>query len=297
MPLPGPHTKQIDILVDLDGHTENNRLLVFARKSAPIQVTWLGYPNTTGLSTMDYRLTDGFADPVGMTERYHSEKLVRLPECFSCYKPPQGEPEVSALPARKKGYVTLGSFNNSTKITADVIAVWVNILLAIPSAHLVLKNAGLSGKNRQQTLHRKFSDLGISPERLTLLGHDASLSDHLARYGDIDIGLDPFPYNGTTTTCEALWMGVPVVVLEGNTHAGRVGVSLMTNLGLPDFIGHSVEEYIAVAVRWATDLERLAGVRLGLRARMVASPLIDAKGFTGNLEQAYLAMMVSAGSA
>ncbi len=288
---------RIDILVDLDGHTANNRLLVFARKPAPVQVAWIGYPNTTGLSTMDYRLTDDFADPAGMTERYHSEKLVRLPECFSCYQPPKEAPEVVELPALKKGYITFGSFNYTGKITPEVIAAWARILQTVPHSRLVLKNSGLGEPDMQQMIQQAFAKLGVAPERLELRGQDRSLSDHLTRYGDIDIGLDPFPYNGTTTTCEALWMGVPVVVLEGNTHAGRVGVSLMTNLGLPEFIGHGVEEYIAVAVRWATDLERLAGVRLGLRARMAASPLIDAKGFTGNLEQAYLTMMVSAGSA
>jgi predicted O-linked N-acetylglucosamine transferase (SPINDLY family) len=281
---------QIDILVDLNGHTGHNRLLVFARKPAPLQITWLGYPNTTGLSAMDYRLTDGFADPVGMTEHLHSEKLVRLPECFSCYQAPREAPEVSELPAREKGYVTFGSFNNLAKITREVMAVWARILLAVPGARLTLKNPALGEITAQQMVRKAFTELGIAPERLELLGHDPSPSAHLERYRGIDIGLDSFPYNGTTTTCEALWMGVPVVVLAGRTHAGRVGVSLLSNLGLTEFIAHAPEEYLATAVRWANDLERLSALRKELRSRMAASRLMDGPGFTKKLEQAYRGM-------
>jgi protein O-GlcNAc transferase len=281
---------QIDILIDLNGHTALNRLLVFARKPAPIQVTWLGYPNTTGLSTMDYRITDGFADPVGMTEHIHTEKLVRLPECFSCYKPPRDAPEVSALSAREKGYITFGSFNNLAKITPEVMAIWAKILLAIPGSHLTLKNSGLGVKAMQQTVQETFAELGIVLERLELLGSDRFQKAHLERYRNIDIGLDPFPYNGTTTNCEALWMGVPVVTLAGQTHAARVGVSEMSNLELTEFICYSPEEYIATALRLAADLERLSALRMELRSRMAVSPLTDAHRFTKNLEQAYLVM-------
>jgi predicted O-linked N-acetylglucosamine transferase (SPINDLY family) len=280
-------TDQIDILVDLNGHTGSNRLLAFARKPAPLQVTWLGYPNTTGLATMDYRFTDGFADPVGMTEHFHSEQLVRLPECFSCYQPPQEAPEVSGLPALEKGYVTFGSFNNLTKITREVMAVWANILQAIPGARLTLKNAGLGGSTAQQMVREIFTEMGVAPERLELLGSDQSQKAHLERYGSIDIGLDPFPYNGATTTCEALWMGVPVVTLAGRTHAGRVGVSQLSNLGLIELIGRTPDEYIATALRLATDVERLSTLRKELRSRMAVSPLTDGPRFTKNLERAY----------
>ena len=285
---------RIDILVDLDGHTANNRLPVFARKPAPVQVTWLGYPNTTGLSTIDYRLTDDLADPVGMTERYHSEQLLRLPACFSCYQPPREAPAVSGLPVRKRGYITFGSFNYTGKINPGVIAVWARILRAVPDSRLVLKNSGLGEPDMQQMMRQAFAQHDVEPERLELRGQDRSVGDHLARYGDIDLGLDPFPYNGTTTTCEALWMGVPVVVLEGRTHAGRVGLSLMTNLGLPGFVARDVEDYIAVAVRWASDPEQLDTVRRTLRERMAASPLVDARRFTGDLERAYAGMMAKA---
>jgi predicted O-linked N-acetylglucosamine transferase (SPINDLY family) len=281
---------QIDILIDLNGHTSSNRLPVFARKPAPIQVTWLGYPNTTGLAAMDYRLTDDFADPVGMTEHLYSEKLVRLPQCFSCYQPPAEAPEVSSLPARENGYITFGSFNNLAKITPEVMSVWARILQAIPDSRLILKYLSLDVMAVQQSVRKEFMELGIAPERLELLGRDHSQGDHLWRYRDVDIGLDTFPYNGTTTTCDALWMGVPVVTLAGRTHAGRVGVSQMNNLGLTELIGTTPQEYIAAALRLASDLDRLYALRKELRARMAASPLMDGPHFTKNLEQAYLFM-------
>lgn len=281
---------QIDILIDLVGHMGGNRLLVFARKPAPIQVTWLGYPNTTGLSAMDYRLTDGFADPPGTTEHLHSEKLIRLPECFSCYRPLSDAPEISELPAREKRYVTFGSFNNQAKITPEVIAVWARILQSILGSHLTLKNPALGDETTQQMVQNSFAELGITPERLELLGHDPSQRLHLERYRSIDIGLDPFPYNGATTTCEALWMGVPVVTLAGKTHAGRVGVSQLSNLGLTELIGHTPEEYVAVAMRLSADLERLSALRTELRSRMAGSPLMDGPRFTKNLEEACLTM-------
>jgi predicted O-linked N-acetylglucosamine transferase (SPINDLY family) len=283
-------TDQIDILVDLNGHTANNRLLVFARKPAPVQVTWLGYPNTTGLSAMDYRLTDGYADPVGMTEHLHSEKLVRLPESFSCYQPPQDAPPVSELPAREKGYITFGSFNHQAKLSPDVMTVWAKLLNTIPGSRLVLKNPSLGEAAIQDAVREAFTALGIAPERLELLGLDPSRAVHLARYQHIDIGLDPFPYNGATTTCEALWMGVPVVTLAGRTHAGRVGASQMSNLGLTELICHAPDEYVATAVRLASDLERLGRLRQELRPGMTASPMVAAQRFTRNLEDAYRAM-------
>lgn len=281
---------QIDILIDLNGHAGQNRLPIFARKPAPVQVTWLGYPNTTGLSTIDYRITDGFADPVGMTEHIHSERLVRLPECFSCYKPFRDAPPVSGLPALVKGHVRFGSFNNLAKVTPDVIAVWARILQAIPSAHLCLKSPGLDEDLLQRLLRESFAKWGIAPERLEFLGRESSQQNHLGRYSGIDIGLDPFPYNGTTTTCDALWMGVPVVALAGKAHAGRVGASLLSNLGLTELIADTPEGYIATALRLAAEPEKLNALRSQLRTRMAASPLTDAHRFTKHLEVALLDM-------
>ena len=277
----------IDILVDLAGHTPENRLMVFARKPAPVQVTWLGYPNTTGLTMMDYRITDAFADPVDETDELHTEKLARLPECFSCFEPPRESPPVGPLPSPSAGHITFGSFNNALKITPQVIALWSNILQRVQNSRLVLKYQGLDAPFMSGLLREQFSKHGIAPDRLDILGKDLSQVDHMNRYNQIDIGLDPFPYNGTTTTCDALWMGVPVVVLAGNTHVSRVGVSQMQNLGLPELIARDEDDYVQIACRLAGDLEKLAALRGGLRTRMIESPLTNVARFTRNLEAAY----------
>lgn len=279
---------QIDILIDLGGHTGGyDRLPVFARKPAPIQVTWLGYPNTTGLSAMDYRITDAHADPVGLTDAFHTEKLIRLPDTFSCYQPPHDCPEVAELPARQNGYITFGSFNNLLKLTPQVIALWAKILQSVPKARLMLKSKILDGTAGRQSTLEMFSAHGITGKQLELVGHSKSQLDHFNWYNKIDIGLDTFPYNGTTTTCDTLWMGVPVVTLAGNTHVARVGVSQMTNLGMPELIANTPEEYHAIALRLAQDLDALDKIRKELRPRMSASPLTNAPLFTQHLEQAY----------
>ncbi|WP_372521520.1 tetratricopeptide repeat protein [Sulfuricaulis sp.] len=281
---------KIDILVDLNGHTAYNRLRVFARKPAPVQVTWLGYPNTTGLSTMDYRITDEYADPVGLTEGYHSEKLIRLPGSFSCYAPLLDCPEVAELPARRNGFVTFGSFNNLAKVTPEVISLWASILRAIPGACLMIKNKILNEPARREVLRDAFSAHGVAAERLKLLGHSASGAEHFEQYNSIDIGLDPFPYNGSTTTCDALWMGVPVITLAGTTHVARVGVSQLSSIGMTELIARTPDDYVAIATRLAHDLNTLEKIRKELRAKMSVSPLVNAPVFTRNLEQAYRAM-------
>ena len=280
----------IDILIDLSGHTGDNRLLVFARKPAPVQVTWLGYPNTTGLSTMDYRITDGYADPEGMTEHLHTERLMRLPESFSCFQAPEACPEVGDLPLLGMGHVTFGSFNNYAKISAEAMAVWARILQAVPGSKLKLLLSSLEDDALRQAAHAEFSTLGIEPDRVELLGVVASHAAHLERYNGIDIGLDPFPYNGTTTNCDALWMGVPVVTLAGKSHVGRVGVSQLSNLGLSELVARNEEEYVEIAAGLAGDVARLRGLRSGLRERMLGSALMDAERFTRNLESAYREM-------
>ena len=277
----------IDILVDLSGHTGLNRLLVFARKPAPIQVTWIGYPNTTGLSTMDYRITDAFADPIGATEALHTEKLVRMPECFSCFKPPSNAPHVSALPAVARGTITFGSFNNFAKITPEVMRVWIAILARVPGSRLVLKNWCLDNDRMKTFMLDAFVRYGATPGQVELWNPNTSNVDHLNCYNSIDIGLDPFPYNGTTTTCDALWMGVPVITLAGVSHVGRVGVSQMSNLGLQELIARDTDHYVDIAVALANDVPRLAALRGAMRVRMSASPLMDAPRLTKNLEAAY----------
>ncbi|MBS4095602.1 MAG: tetratricopeptide repeat protein [Sulfuricella sp.] len=277
----------IDILVDLAGHTAANRILVFARKPAPLQVAWLGYPNTSGLSAMDYRICDEFTDPVGMTEKYHSETLVRLPQGFLCFVPPPESPEVRVAPGLEKNWVTFGSFNNFAKVTPQVLALWARLLQTVPDSRLLLKHGGLDDAGMAQRLHEQFASHGIAAGRVELLGKTPSYREHLECYGRVDIALDPFPYNGTTTTCEALWMGVPVVTLAGSVHAARVGVSLLRHAGLEGWIANSEEEYLQIAAALAGSPDSLNQLRLGLRSQLLTSPLTDAMNFVASMEAIY----------
>ncbi|MBK8762931.1 MAG: FkbM family methyltransferase [Sulfuritalea sp.] len=275
----------IDILFDLTGHTGHSRLGLFALKPAPVQISWIGYPNTTGLPTIDYRLTDNFADPVGSSEEFHTENLIRFPNCFLCYSPIQEAPEISVLPAIERGCVTFGSFNTRVKIGDETLGLWRQVLEAIPSAKLVLKSAvGLSEQSGRDELLREIARAGIDTGRITIHSAPEALDQHLALYGTVDIGLDTFPYHGTTTTCEALWMGVPVVTLAGESHVSRVGVSLLSNLGLNELIAHNTAEYVRIAVELSEDLTRLAELRSTMRPRMAASPLMDAPSMARDLE-------------
>ena len=258
----------IDILVDLSGHTAHNRLPVFARKPAPIQATWIGYAGTTGLSAMDYRITDAHIDPVGLSERYHTETLLRLPETTATYRPEPGCPEVNPLPALRSGELMLASLNNLTKINPPVIKLWARILHALPQARLMLGNVTEDGIRRRLT--DIFAAAGINAQRLVMQPR-LSMLDYLALHGQIDLALDPFPYNGGTTTFHALWMGVPVITLAGGHVAARVGVACLARVGLPEFIVHSEEEYFQRAVQSVQDLPALNRVRLSLRGRMAAA--------------------------
>jgi len=276
----------IDILVDLAGHTAANRLPVFARRPAPVQISWLGYPNTTGLSGMGYRLTDALADPPGC-DAFYSEKLVRLDGCFLCYQPPGDAPPVTPLPAATNGFITFGSFNNLSKMQPGVIALWSQVLQAVPGARLLLKNPSLTDPPTRQRIAAMFEQHGIGPDQLELLGHTPTPQEHLALYRRVDIAMDTFPYNGTTTTCEALWMGVPVVTLAGTAHAGRVGLSLLTAAGLPDLIAGAPTEYVARAAALAGERAALSRLRAGLRERVRQSKLCDAAAFTHDVETAF----------
>jgi len=279
---------KIDILVDLSGHTSKNRLLVFARKPAPIQVTWLGYPNTTGLSAIDYRFTDIIADPIGKADELHSESLVRLANGFQCYKGNKAVHSNSELPFKKRGHITFGSFNNLPKVTPEVIKAWSHILHAMPKSCLVLKAKQL--KYNASHYLDCFKKEGITEDRITLHGHMPSTHDHLELYNTIDICLDPFPFNGATTTCEALWMGVPVITLSGDRHVGRVGASILTNVGLTDFIAQDIDGYIQLAVDMASNTSYLKDVSKGLRERMLRAPLCDGRSFASDVESAYQEM-------
>ncbi len=276
---------KIDILVDLSGHMGKNSLLVFAQKPAPIQVTWLGYPNTTGLSTIDYRFTDIIADPIGEADELHSETLLRLPNGFQCF---QGNEKVLVgleLPQKCQGYITFGSFNNFSKITPQVIKAWSKILHLVPTSHLLLKCLQL--KHNKDYYLELFKKEGLAEDRIKLYGQLPSMDDHLELYNAIDIGLDPFPFNGATTTCEALWMGVPVITLLGDRHVGRVGASILTNVGLTDFIAQDINNYIKLAVEMAANTNYLKEIRKTLRERMQGAPLCDARSFASDVETAY----------
>ena len=276
---------KIDILVDLSGHTGKNNLLVFAQKPAPIQVTWLGYPNTTGLSSIDYRFTDIIADPIGEADDLHSEKLLRLPNGFLCFQGNEKVLSKSNLPQTHYDYITFGSFNNLSKITSEVIDVWSKILNLIPKSHLILKCRKL--KHNKDYYYELFKNKGIDKDRIQLYEHLPSTGDHLELYNSIDIGLDPFPYNGVTTTCEALWMGVPVITLLGDRHVGRVGASILTNVGLKDFIARDIDSYINLAVKMSANTKKLKEIRMTLRRQMQELPLCDARSFADNVETAY----------
>jgi protein O-GlcNAc transferase len=276
---------QIDILIDLAGHTSRNRLRVFARKPAPVQVSYLGYPGTTGLAEIDYRLSDSLADPTGTTESLHAEKLWRLPVCNWCYGAPPNAPP--ARSSRADAPVCFGTFNNFLKASPAVMEMWAAILKAAPSSRLIIKSGGLLEPSAGRRVIEFFTSRGVQPDRLDLRGVDPDFRSHLDAYNQMDIALDTFPYHGTTTTCEALWMGVPVVTLAGPSHVSRVGVSLLSAVGLPELIAHTPQQYVQIAVALASDLPRLAELRRTLRDRMRASPLMDAPRFARDIEAAY----------
>jgi protein O-GlcNAc transferase len=279
----------IDILVDLAGHTGGNRLNVFLYKPAPVQVTYLGYPNTTGLSEIDYRLTDSQADPDGQ-DRFYTEKLVRLNRCFLCYQPMEGAPPVAPPPAEERGYITFGTFNNLAKINKHVIRVWSEIMRAVPNSRLMIKNHSLTDIPTRERYLGMFAEQGIDHARIELLGNIPDTREHLELYAKLDIALDTFPYNGTTTTCEALWMGVPVITLAGRTHAGRVGCSLLTAVGLFECIAKDAKEYVEITVALAEDRNHLADLRATMRERVRQSPLCDAFSFAREVEAAFRTM-------
>jgi protein O-GlcNAc transferase len=279
----------IDILVDLTGHTAGNRMLLFARKPAPVQVTWIGYPATTGLSTMDYKIVDSYTDPPGL-EQFYTEELIRMPESFLCYLPDGDSPEIMDVPALSAGHVTFGSFNHFSKMTTEVLGIWKKILKAVAGSRLILKAKSFSDRTVRSHATEILTGEDISIERFELLPSEPSMRGHLDTYNRIDIGLDTFPYNGTTTTCETMWMGVPVITLAGNTHVSRVGVSLLSNLGLNGLVAGTTDEYVEIAVKLAADINRLIRFRESLRETMKKSPLMDAGRFTQNLEICYRRM-------
>ena len=277
---------RIDVLVDLALHTGNNRLLVFAHKPAPVQATFAGYPGSTGLDTIDYRLTDPHLDPPGLNDQFYSETSIRLPDSFWCYDPLVTELPVNPLPAQARGRVTFGCLNSFCKVNEQVLRLWAQVLKTVPRSRFVLLCP--EGSHRQPLLDMLQRE-GISPDRIELIAHRPRLQ-YLELYHRIDVGLDTFPYNGHTTSLDSYWMGVPVVTLVGQTVVGRAGLSQLTNLGLPELIAQTSQQYVRIAAALAGDLPRLAELRRMLRGRMQASPLMDAPRFARNVEAAYRQM-------
>ncbi len=277
----------IHVLVDLAGHTEDSALEAFAWRPAPVQITWLGYPATTGLEEMDYRITDRYADGPD-TEGYYTEELLYLPQSFLCFGAFQERPRRETPPCTDKGYITFGSFNDTRKLTPEVVRVWSAILSRVPNSRLVIK-ARLAGEVVVQAhVREEFARHGIEAERVEMRGFMASREAHLDSYDEIDIALDTFPYNGTTTTCEALWMGVPVVTLVGRVHAQRVGYSILKNIGVEETIAETEEAYVEQAVALARDWWRLGELRREVASAIRGSILCDPERFTRQLEELYL---------
>ncbi|MBY0431609.1 MAG: tetratricopeptide repeat protein [Rhodospirillales bacterium] len=283
------HHDQIDILVDLAGHTSGHRLGVFARKPAPVQVTWLGYPGTTGLDTIDWRLSDPWLTPPGGTELY-SEKIYNLDRISHAFSTVCEGIEPGPMPAESNGYVTFGSFNNFAKVSDTTARLWAGVLKAIPDARLLIKCRYVeSGEARDNVLDR-LRRHGADLDRVILRGGEERMGEHLKIYHQVDIALDTFPYNGMTTTCEAVWMGVPVLALTGDTTASRYSTSVLSAVGLNQYIADSAEDFIARAVRLAADRDGLRSLKAGLRRQVLDSPLCDHAGFTAAVEAAYREM-------
>ena len=275
--------ERIDVLVELNGHSAGGRLPALARKPAPVIVSAIGYPDTTGLPAVDARLVDSITDPSGAEAR-STERLVRIDPCFLCYTPPIDAPEPAMPPSDAP--ITFGSFNNALKIAPQTLAAWSAVLAAVPGSRLLLKSTGMADFALQSDLMRRVREAGIDPSRVECAGYAGSRTEHLALYGRVHVALDTLPYNGTTTTCEALWMGVPVITLLGDRHAARVSASLLQAAGLQEWVADSVEAFVRVASTLSRDRSALARWRGALREHLRASPLLDAPAHAARLHAA-----------
>jgi protein O-GlcNAc transferase len=277
---------KIDILVDLALHTAGNRLLVFARKPAPVQVCYLGQLCGTGMAAIDYRLSDRFIDPPDADLTVYSERTIRLPHCYWCYEPDEACPDVSPPPAEQSGFVTFGCLNNLRKVSAPCLDLWMRTMAAVPRSRMLIHSYP---STRLDAICRKFEQGGIEPDRLEFVGAQ-SRRDYFRTFARIDIALDPFPYNGGVTTCDTLWMGVPVVTVVGRTAAGRPGSSILHNIGLSELVAFTKDQYLQIAAELVGAPTRLAELRAAMRQRMQSSPLMDATQFARDIESAYRQM-------
>lgn len=278
---------KIDILVDLAGHTANNSLPVFAHKPAPLQLTYLGYPNTTGLSTMDYRFTDAIADPPGNDDNYYVEKNIRLPHGMLNYRPPTNSPVPTTPPAVKNGFITFGCFNNLTKVSEETLETWFAILHRIPTSHMIIKYRSFKDTDTRDYFLKLFKAAGITEDRIEFHPNTPLYTDHLAMYNEMDIMLDTYPYNGVTTTCESLWMATPVITRYGKIHASHMGASILHRLSLDDFVAHTPEEAANIAESYANNIPALEHLCDSLRQRMEGSSLLQSKQMAEDVEAAY----------
>jgi len=283
------HQQGIDILIDLGGHTGNNRINILANKPAPIQISYLGYPDTTGLDAMDYRIADRYTEPKE-AQQYSTETILRLPHSYFSYRPDEQAVnlEVGTLPVLDKGYITFGSFNNYSKINSFTVELWAEVLNAIPQARLFLKAKSFNDPDIRQACLERFMAQGITEERIFIKSYASSLTEHLKLYQNVDICLDAHPYHGATTTCEALWMGIPVLSLQGATHAARVGQSLLTTVGLSEWAVETSIEFVDKAQQYANNIKYLQTLRETMRERLKQSLLMQGKEFTHNFEEALL---------
>ena len=277
---------KIDILVDLRGHAADNRLTLFARKPSPVQINMVGYFNTTGLSAMDYRLTDAHMDPLGQTEHLNTEKLVRTDVSCWCYTPEPGAPEVAEPPFLKNGYVTFGSLNKIVKVSEPCRKLWARVLEAVPNSRLLLSVAG----DGAPVVRERLASTGLPVDRIDVLEKARTPREYLERFGKIDIALDTFPFNGITTTCDGLWMGVPCVSLAGETSVSRAGTSILHAAKLPELCAGMPERFVRIATELAGEPDRLRSLRLSMRDRLLACALMDHRGFARKLDAAYRQM-------
>jgi protein O-GlcNAc transferase len=279
----------IDILVDLSGHTEGNRLTTFVQRPAPIQVSWFGFPVSTGLKSIQYRFTDSNIDPSAESDDFNSEKLVKLSRFYAAFKPHPDTPDPGRSPFKKNQYITFAAFNSFAKVTDEMLGVWAEILLAVPQSRLLLQAAGMDGRELGTSIKSYFLQKGVATQRIELRGW-TGLADYLKLGQEADIALDPYPFNGGVTTCHALWMGLPVVTMRGRSAASRVGNSILTTVGLTELIADTPNQYREIAVGLATQLDHLEAMREGMRERLQRSKLLDGKGLTQEVEQAFRQM-------
>jgi predicted O-linked N-acetylglucosamine transferase (SPINDLY family) len=284
------HQDRIDILVDLAGHSGLPNLRVFAQRPAPVQATWVGYLNTTGLTRIQYRISDNHCDPPGLTDRYHTEKLFRLPHSQWCYRPfVEVDCEYEA-PFKRNGHVTFGSFNQTVKIAPAMRKLWGEILTQVPDSRFVV--VGVVDERAREDLYQNLEDAGVGRSRVTMLAY-IPLEEYYKSFGRVDIALDTMPFSGGTTTLDALWMGAPVITAPGVRSWSRSAASILTTLGLPDWIADSPEDYVRRAVQFARNPSTIAELRKSLRSRMLESPLMDKRRFTRDMEEAYRRMWQS----